>query len=132
MISDKTSLRFKDYSDLLASGSIASGWVPYWIPREAVNIQEWHDIDTNAGCVVFWLSKEIVPDLPCSQVKLKETIATEDHKLNSARLKNLCEQGFQSQILPDKPVVYECKDIKYPYMLVDKQQLAILYAPLVY
>jgi len=38
---------FSNYSEAKASGIMDKGWIPTFIPKSAVNIQEQHDIDTN-------------------------------------------------------------------------------------
>ena len=38
---------FANYAEAKASGIMDKGWVPTYIPKSAVDIQEQHDIDTN-------------------------------------------------------------------------------------
>ncbi len=38
-----------------ASGAVAAGWVPEWIPPDAGEIREVHNIDTNENAMAFAL-----------------------------------------------------------------------------
>lgn len=44
---------FKDYEEMAASGIFEVGWLPPYLPKSSVNIQEVHDIDTNEVSAVF-------------------------------------------------------------------------------
>jgi hypothetical protein len=44
---------FANYQEAAASGMIERGWIPDWLPETAVNIQERHDLDTNASILFF-------------------------------------------------------------------------------
>ena len=46
---------YATYADAVAAGSVARGWIPVWVPVEAVNIREIHDLDTNEVCIRFEL-----------------------------------------------------------------------------
>lgn len=49
-----------------SSGAIARGWVPDWIPVNAEDIREVHDIDTNESALVFALPPGTAWHLPSS------------------------------------------------------------------
>ena len=34
-------------------GAVARGWVPEWMPRDATNIHEYHDLDTSSQAMSF-------------------------------------------------------------------------------
>src|SRR5690606_10252246 len=37
-------------------GGISSGWIPQWLPDNAVDLREVHDIDTNESALAFKIS----------------------------------------------------------------------------
>ncbi|MCD9097437.1 hypothetical protein LU699_08320 [Luteimonas fraxinea] len=48
------STEYVDRNQALASNAIGeSKWLPAWLPEDAVNIREAHDIDTNESWLVF-------------------------------------------------------------------------------
>jgi hypothetical protein len=51
-------------------GAIAAGWVPSWLPQDAMEIREAHAIDTNAVMVRFSHPKEREVEVPhsCSRI----------------------------------------------------------------
>ena len=44
---------YAGYDEALADGAIERGWIPVWLPETAVNIQEKHDLDSNASILVI-------------------------------------------------------------------------------
>jgi len=62
--SDALDASFDDWEAVNASGSIERGWIPYWLPKEATNIQERHNLDTTAIAFSF--------DMPVSNPKISE------------------------------------------------------------
>ena len=40
-------------SEVKASNAIQRGWIPAWLPSEAMNIREVHNIDTNESALSF-------------------------------------------------------------------------------
>lgn len=51
--SDIVSVNFDDWEAVKTSGTMERGWVPHWLPREATNIKERHNLDTNAIALSF-------------------------------------------------------------------------------
>jgi len=51
--SDVVDASFDDWEAVNVSGSIKRGWIPYWLPKESVNIQERHNLDTSAMAFSF-------------------------------------------------------------------------------
>lgn len=53
-----------------SKGAIASGWIPAWLPTNATNIREVHNIDTNYFMLGFSLAKDTKVQLPidCTNV----------------------------------------------------------------
>ena len=50
---DQYSDTFEDWEAVRRSGSIERGWIPAWLPKQAITIWERHDLDTNAVIVLF-------------------------------------------------------------------------------
>jgi hypothetical protein len=45
--------QYDNYSEVLADGAIARGWIPEWLPEKATNIYELHNLDTNYSMLRF-------------------------------------------------------------------------------
>jgi len=50
---EKSSSRFNNFNEVLASGLIEKGWIPKYIPASATDIYEKHDLDTNKVVMSF-------------------------------------------------------------------------------
>jgi len=49
-----SSAKYADTDDAIAKKAIGeSKWLPVWLPKDAVDIQEAHDVDTNESWLVF-------------------------------------------------------------------------------
>jgi hypothetical protein len=57
--------------EAVASEAVGKGWVPAWLPARATQIQEIHNLDTNAWAVSFKYPKTLRLQVPgdCTQVK---------------------------------------------------------------
>ncbi len=62
---------FTTYQEALASGAMEQGWVPVWVPREATEIREVHNIDTNESALSFVLppGNQWTPPAPCQRAE---------------------------------------------------------------
>ncbi len=49
---------FPTAADALGSPAAANGWIPPWLPEDAVDIHEVHDLDSNEGALVAKLPNE--------------------------------------------------------------------------
>lgn len=54
-----------------ADGAFKRGWFPYWMPDAAVDIHEYHDLDTNIQAISFRIAGNAAFDGPaiCSPSK---------------------------------------------------------------
>lgn len=61
---------YSDFAAAKADGAMARGWIPEWIPRSAVQIQEAHDLDSNRSALALRFSEKEVWALPptCKQI----------------------------------------------------------------
>jgi hypothetical protein len=61
---------YKTRTEAEYDGAIAAGWVPSWLPQNAIEIREAHTIDTNASMVRFNYPKEQEVKVPhsCSRI----------------------------------------------------------------
>lgn len=50
---DSVSTKFENYQEMEASGIVEQGWLPAFLPKSAINIQEKHDLDTNVVMATF-------------------------------------------------------------------------------
>lgn len=57
-----------------ADGAIARGWLPVWLPEDAKNIIEIHDVDTNESTFSFSTgqSDQILRDAVCNPIESKK------------------------------------------------------------
>jgi len=46
---------YPDQSAAVAAGAIERGWIPSWIPPEATQLREVHNVDTNQSALLFSL-----------------------------------------------------------------------------
>ena len=44
---------YENFHQAEADGAVTRGWVPEWMPRDAKNIHEYHDLDTNSQSMSF-------------------------------------------------------------------------------
>ena len=44
---------FEDVEHARSMGAFERGWLPEWLPSEATEIHEFHDLDTNAQAITF-------------------------------------------------------------------------------
>jgi hypothetical protein len=54
--------------------AIARGWIPTWVPSDATDIREVHDLDTNTNCGVFTFSTAGAEELAraCTDTEIVE------------------------------------------------------------
>ncbi|CAM4359014.1 hypothetical protein NORO109296_26005 [Nocardiopsis rhodophaea] len=53
---------YDDLDEARAEGAVDQGWVPEWVPEEARNIQEKHDLDSNAQLLTFTVASRTTPE----------------------------------------------------------------------
>ncbi|ASU81784.1 hypothetical protein CDO52_02350 [Nocardiopsis gilva YIM 90087] len=58
---------YDDLEEARAEGAVDQGWIPEWVPEEARNIQEMHDLDTNAQLLAFTVGSRTMPE-PCEEL----------------------------------------------------------------
>jgi len=78
--SDVFDTKYKNWQEIDADGAIKRGWIPEWLPKEAVNIQERHNLDTSELAFSFELPASTslnlkvscadVPIAPKSRIRL--------------------------------------------------------------
>lgn len=56
--------------DAISERQVEKGWIPGWVPAEATNIREVHNLDSNASSLSFDLPTKAALTIPghCSQV----------------------------------------------------------------
>lgn len=59
-----TKAEYRDRTDAASRNAFQAGWLPEWLPEDAVDIRETHDADTNESWLVFRLTSGhwMVPD----------------------------------------------------------------------
>lgn len=61
---------YSTFAEAQGKGAVAAGWVPAWIPPDATDIREVHNMDTNQFMLTFTVPKSAQLSLPvgCVQV----------------------------------------------------------------
>jgi hypothetical protein len=50
--------QYEDLSAARMSGAVERGWIPEWLPEQAIHIHEHHDLDTNVQAISFRIKSE--------------------------------------------------------------------------
>jgi hypothetical protein len=68
--SDLSEQHYANYSQVTSDHAIDRGWVPDWLPANATNIYELHNIDTNYSMLRFSFpaGTELKPPSACAQI----------------------------------------------------------------
>jgi hypothetical protein len=53
---------YPSYASAEESGSLKRGWLPAWLPATALDIHEWHDLDSNKTLAAFRFASSERPD----------------------------------------------------------------------
>ena len=48
---------YENVDQARVDGAYARGWFPEWFPRDAINIHEYHDLDTNSQVISFEIAE---------------------------------------------------------------------------
>ena len=67
---------FDTASEAIDAGMVNSGWIPGWLPRDAVALREVHNIDTNASELSFEIPNARAIELPndCKPIAYAQTV----------------------------------------------------------
>lgn len=55
---ERRSAFYETYDFAQKSGAMTRGWLPGWLPADAIHIREIHDLDTNQVCFRFELPRD--------------------------------------------------------------------------
>lgn len=55
---------YENMDAVKADGAIGRGWIPEWLPENAINIHEHHDLDTNVRAISFEVDQVEIWDWP--------------------------------------------------------------------
>ena len=71
---ERPEMSYVNMTEAIEHGAIDRGWVPEWIPAQATNIREIHDIDTNESMMAFDLPNTVDWRLPngCKLISYSE------------------------------------------------------------
>ena len=66
---------YDSMGDAIASQAVAKGWIPRWLPPEASDLKEVHNLDSNSSALAFEIPDAQVWTLPdhCHPVKFSDT-----------------------------------------------------------
>lgn len=53
--------KYENHSEIVSSDAMQKGWIPLWLPAQAREIHEKHDLDTSASALFFTLSSQEWP-----------------------------------------------------------------------
>jgi hypothetical protein len=66
---------YATHADAVAAEQVAKGWIPAWVPPDATNIREVHNLDSNTSALSFELPPGARSPIPadCSPVEFGTT-----------------------------------------------------------
>jgi hypothetical protein len=59
--SDTYETTYANYAEAENDGAVARGWIPDFVPRNAHDIQELHNVDTNQQTLTFFIEPKEIP-----------------------------------------------------------------------
>ena len=68
---------YESAEEVIDSGYLEKGWIPRWLPRDATDLQETHNIDSNASGLSFSIPRRESLELPidCVPVAYENTVS---------------------------------------------------------
>jgi hypothetical protein len=57
---------YATHADAVAEEQVAKGWIPSWVPPNATNIREVHNLDSNTSALSFELPPGALSPIPAS------------------------------------------------------------------
>jgi hypothetical protein len=85
---------FDDVEVARSNGAFERGWLPDWLPNEATEIHEFHDLDTNAQAITF--SIERIPEFDWPSECTQATTASRP-RLKTEKFPNAVHQRSDVQ-----------------------------------
>ena len=69
---------YRTMADAIADGAVTRGWIPEWLPANATDLDEVHDLDSNESALSFSVPANTKLALPveCEPVQAGETLPT--------------------------------------------------------
>ena len=73
---ETTDASYSTAKEVIDSGYLEKGWMPRWLPSDAIDLQETHNIDSNASELSFSIPSRDSLTLPenCIPIDLKDTV----------------------------------------------------------
>ena len=73
---ETTDASYSTAKEVIDSGYLDKGWIPRWLPSDATNLQETHNIDSNVSELSFSIpgAESLLLPASCSPVAFKDTV----------------------------------------------------------
>ena len=73
---ETTDASYSTAREVIESGYLEKGWIPRWLPSDAIDLQETHNIDSNASELSFSIPSRDSLTLPesCTPIDFKDTV----------------------------------------------------------
>lgn len=59
--SDTYEATYANYAEAESDGAVSRGWIPDFVPRNARNTEELHNVDTNQQTLTFFIEPTAIP-----------------------------------------------------------------------
>jgi hypothetical protein len=75
LLSDTLDASYASMAEAVSKEAVAKGWIPEWLPEDAANIREVHNLDTNTSALAFDIPPHTEWHLPehCRPVSFNDT-----------------------------------------------------------
>lgn len=73
---ENTDTSYDTAKEAISSGVLVKGWIPEWLPQDATDLREVHNIDSNAGELSFVVPNSESVQIPtdCRSVEYTDTV----------------------------------------------------------
>ena len=73
---ETTDASYSTAAEAIDSGVLGKGWIPEWLPQDATDLREVHNIDSNAGELSFLVTAPASVKLPtdCKPIQYPDTV----------------------------------------------------------
>jgi hypothetical protein len=116
-----TEVSFNSYADIAAiNGIFSAGWIPAWLPKSARGIKEVHDIDSNAGWLIFSFDKGDQFYLKCTSIRREEIYLPEENRVGRFPA---FVKGAHNQLKSNANLLfYRCNDERDRFLALDEKE----------
>lgn len=76
LLTDNFDASYDSMAGAIAEGAVRKGWIPAWVPRDATDLREVHNLDTSSSALAFDLPEGTRWQLPadCRPINFRDTV----------------------------------------------------------